>query len=183
MSQRIGSMADLPQDVQDQESATFDYGQVRTLLLAAYYRGPAVNDDDSHRGLRASALRGSPSSHRSSILRKAENVNLVEETPEGYATTDRGLDLLEQMMICEDCGGDQSIYAAVQSLGRHRGYIALVTICLSCHDDPTSSSNVSEYNRNDEGLEKAVDAMENHSVVCYLNGMSLDQAKSHLGMT
>lgn len=175
-------MGDLPQEVQDQESATFDFGKVRTLLLAGYYRGPAENDDDSRGGLRAAALRGNPATHRTSILRKAVETNLLEETPDGYATTPHGFELLQQMMICEDCGGDQSAFITGIPTGRHSGYAAIITVCPSCRDNPTSSTNVSEFERSEESLREAIRAMESHDVVCYLNGKSVNQVKDELGI-
>lgn len=177
----IATMTDLPQDVQNKESATFDFGKVSGLLRDGYFRGPAKHEDDSKGGLRTQSLRGDPATHRKSILRKATETNLLEETPNGYATTPRGYDLLEQIMVCEDCGGDEEPVSAVVRTGKYFGYGAIFTVCPSCKN-PTSAQNASWYSRDDDSLKEAVRTMESHSVVCYMNGMTLDQAKSSLGL-
>lgn len=174
-------MDDLPQDVQDQQSSTFDFGKVRSLLIAGYYRGPAVHKDDSKTGMRASALRGDPASWRKSILRKATNTNLLKETPKGYATTPHGHGLLEQMTICDDCGSQQEPYGAVIRTGKFSGYYSVIPQCPNCND-PLSAKNVEEHVRDDDELEEAVEVMESHDVVCYLNGESIDDVKRDLGL-
>ena len=177
----ITSMDGLPQDVQDQESSTFDFDKVRSILIAGYYRGPAIHEDDSKGGMRASALRGDPASWRKSILGKATDTNLLRETPKGYATTPHGRDLLEQMTVCDDCGSQQEPYGAVIKTGKYRGYYTIIPQCPHC-DDPLSVSNVEKHVRDDDELEEAVEVMESHNVVCYLNGKSIDQVKEDLGL-
>lgn len=87
MTPPIDSMSDLPQDVQDRESSTFDFAKVKAILKDGYFRGPAVNEDDYRGGMRSQSLRGDPATHRKSILRKAVETDILEETPLGYATT------------------------------------------------------------------------------------------------
>lgn len=177
----ITSMDDLPQDIQNQESATFDFNKVRNILTEGYYRGPSVHDDDSHRGMRRHALRGDPTSHRTSILRKATDTNLLEETSLGYATTPRGYDILDEMTICDQCGGDKDPVHIVVPYGRHRAFTAVHTYCMNC-EDPTGAQNTSTHQRDDDELERAVRAMESNNVICYLNGLSLSGAISYLGI-
>lgn len=174
-------MDDLPQDVQDRENSTFDFGKVRKLLIAGYYRGPAVHEDDSKAGMRASALRGDPPTWRKSILGKATDTNLLKETPEGYATTSRGYDLLEEMTVCDDCGSQQEPYGAGIRTGKYSGYYAIIPECPHC-DDPLSANNVEKHVRDNDQLEEAVKVMESHDVVCYLNGKSINQVKQDLGL-
>lgn len=174
-------MDDLPQEVQNRESATFDFGKVRQLLTEAYYRGPSVHEAGSHGGMRQFALRGDPASHRKSILRKARETDLIEETPRGYATTPHGYDILSEITVCSDCGQDEAPIQAGIRTGKHFGYILLFTSCTSCNN-PTSATNTALFQRNDDELEEAVRIMESHDVVCYLNGDSIDQVKSYLGL-
>ena len=181
MPSQIDSMADLPDDVREKESSTFSFGKVKQILTAGYYTGPAEHSDSSRSGMRAFALRGDPSSHRKSILRKATETNLLEETPEGYATTPHGADLLDKITICDECGSDQSPYIAGIKTGRVSGYGLVHTQCPSC-DDPLNSVNVEEFTRSDEQLKEAIETMESNGVVCYLNGKDLSQAKSDLGI-
>ena len=175
----IRSMADLPKDVRERESATFDFGKVKTLLTEAYYRGPAIHEDDSKKGLRARALRGNPSSHRKSILKKATETNLLMETSEGYATTSHGYELLNQMTVCETCGQDEEPFGAGIRTGKYSGYYAVLTKCPSC-EDPTGADNVTKHVRDEDELEEAVRVMESQDVICYLNGKSIDRVKQDL---
>ncbi|RDI69564.1 hypothetical protein DWB78_18595 [Halopelagius longus] len=85
------------------------------------------------------------------------------------------------MMVCEDCGGDEDPFSAVIRTGRHRGYLAVFTACFSCQD-PTTAQNADLYNRDEEELEEAVEVMESHDVVCYLNGKTLDEVKDDLDL-
>jgi hypothetical protein len=174
-------MDELPEEVQDRKSATFTFGRVKSVLRAGYFRGPAANDDNDRGGMRTQALRGKPASHRKSILRKAVESNLLKETPEGFATTPFGCDLLKQMFLCPSCGGETEPYRVVVKTGRRTAYVAVLPMCPSC-DDPLSFPNTGEYTRGDEQLRKAVEVMESDDVVCYLNGKSIEQTKQDLGI-
>jgi hypothetical protein len=176
----ITSMDGLPKDVQDRESGSFDFGKVKSILIAGYYRGPAVHKDHSKAGMRAKALRGDHPNWRNSILRKATETDLLKQTPKGYATTPHGHNLLEQITVCDNCGSQQEPYGATIRTGRFSGYYGVHTQCPQC-DDPLSSTNVEKHVRDDE-LEEAVEVMESHNVVCYLNGKSIDQVKQDLGL-
>lgn len=177
----VDSIEDLPREVQDRESATFDFNKVRALLVSGYFRGPTVHDDGHRGGMRRQALRGDPASHRKSILRKAVECDLLQETPSGYATTPHGYNILQQMAICDSCGGAEDPFIAGIITGRYSGYGAIFTECLSC-DDPRSSTNVKRYERSNDRLEDAVRTMESNDVVCYLNGETIDQVKRRLGI-
>lgn len=174
-------MDDLPAEIQDRESSTFDFVTVKQLLIAGYYTGPAENDDSSRGGMRAFALRGDPSTHRKSILRKAVEADLLEETPSGYATTSHGVDILDRIAICEECGGEQLAYSTGVRTGKHSGFHLVFLECPSCND-PTHGRNVEEFVKPDGEMEEAINVMESYDVVCYLNGKNVAQAKSDLGL-
>lgn len=174
-------MTDLPQEIQNKESATFDFGTIRTLLQDGYFRGPAIHDDDSHKGLRKQSLRGDPSSHRKSILGKATDTNILKQTPKGYATTQKGYNLLQDMMICDNCGTKEESYVSAVRRGQYSGSSVIHTNCPSC-DNPLSATNTDTYTRSNDRLEEAVDVMEAYNVVCYLNDKTIDQVKKDLGL-
>ena len=186
----IQSESDLPSDFQSRLSSTFDYANIKQLLANTYYRGPIPEGEGGSGGhglrKRGHVLMRKPDTHRNSILRKATEVDVIVETSEGYATTSRGADILERMMLCDDCG-TQEIPGLIP-VGRGSYYTIHNTACPSCNDfrDPgkDGSLRVGEWHyfeRDDESLESAVNAMEaNSNVELWLNGMSLSNAKKQI---
>jgi hypothetical protein len=127
-----------------------------------------------------------PSTHRNSVLRKAKEVDVIVETSEGYATTSRGADILERMRLCDDCG-TQEIPGLIP-VGRGSYYTRHSTACPSCNDFRDRGQDGSlrrgewhYFERDDESLESAVEAMEaNSNVELWLNSMSLSNAKKQI---
>lgn len=173
-------MDELPQEVQKRQSPTFDFNKVKNILIAGYYRGPAVHKDNSRTGMRSKALRGDPASWRKSILQKATETNLLQQTAKGYATTPHGYSLLKQMTICDDCENQQDPYGVMFRTGKRTGYYGVVPMCPNC-DDPLSPTNVQKHTQNDDNLKEAVEMMDSHNVTCYLNGKSASQVRQDLG--
>lgn len=190
MSSWIQSESDLPSDFQSRLSSTFDYTNIKQLLANTYYRGPLPEGDGGSGGYglskRGHVFMGMPSTHRDSVLRKATEADVIVETSEGYASTGRGADILERMMICEDCG-TQEIPGLIP-VGRGSFYTRHSTACPSCNDfrnrgrDGSMHLGVWHYfERDDDSLESAVDAMEaNSNVELWLNGLSLSNAKKQI---
>ena len=191
MSSRIKSESDLPSDFQSRLSSTFDYSNIKQLLANTYYRGPIVEGEGGSGGYglrkRGHVLSGMPGNWRGSVLRKAEEVDILVETSEGYVTTGRGAKILERMMYCDDCG-TQELPSLIPVGRKHSVYVTHRPTCPSCRDfqdvNPDGSmeyGKVHHFERDDDSLEAAVEAMEtNQNIELWLNGMSLDQAKKQI---
>lgn len=191
MTNKIDSEDDLPDDIRSHVSSTFDFPLIQNLLTTTYYKGPIPEGEGGRGGYglrhRGHALMGMPSTHRKSVLRKAKDVELITEFPEGYVTTPRGADLLQQMAICDDCG-EREVPAEIP-IGRKRQgsiYVDFRTTCPSCtefeerEDDSLRYGKFYRFNSDEERFETAVNAMEKEGVEVWLNGMSLEDAKDEL---
>jgi len=185
MSSGIHSSSDLPSDIQAETTNTFDFAMIRDLLHDTYYMGP-IPEGSSGSGLRQrhGALAGKPESHRTHVLDKAMNANLVFETQDGYVTTSRGANLAEEIAVCDQCGGEEVPAKVIPGRirGRRTVSTSLTTLCPSCDDhlDDPDQDRVWRFERDDDSLEKAVEAVENTNAVLYLNDMTLSQANSYL---
>lgn len=190
MTRVIQSESDLPSDFQPRLSSTFDYVNIKQLLANNFYRGPIPEGEGGSGGhglrKRGHVFMGMPDNHRDSILRKAREVDVIVETSEGYATTSRGVDILERMMSCDDCG-TQEIPGLIP-VGRGSYYTRQTTACPSCNDfrDLGKDGSMQRgewhyFERDDDSLESAVDIMEaNSNVELWLNGMTLSNAKKQI---
>lgn len=129
---------------------------------------------------------GMPDSHRKSVLRKAKEVDLVKELPNGFATTPRGAELLPGLTICDDCG-EQEEPALLPTGSKRNPRVAFITYCSSCNDfrersdgDALRYGKVHRFHRDEDSLQEAVEAVESHEVELWLNDMSLNEAKDEL---
>jgi hypothetical protein len=190
MSGRIQSESDLPSEFQSRLSSTFDYANIKQLLANTYYRGPIPKGEGGSGGhglrKRGHVFMGMPGNHCDSVLRKATEVNIIVETSEGYVTTADGANILEKMMICEDCGTQE--IAGLMPSGQGSYYTRHSTACPSCEDfrdqDKDGGMKLGKwyyFERDNDSLESAVDAMvANPDVELWLNGMPLPSAKKQI---
>lgn len=187
MTYRIPSESELPDDLQDRLSSTFDYETIRQLLVNTYYRGPIPGGDEESETLadQGHALASMPGSHRKSVLRKATEVGIVAETSEGYVTTERGAALLERMTDCAECGTEEQPGFLPVEDDSHRRYD---TACRSCEefyrpgpDGDVTPGEWHHFERDEDSLEAAVEAMQaNPDVELWLNAMSLTYANNQI---
>ncbi|WP_280585361.1 hypothetical protein [Halorubrum sp. Boch-26] len=190
MNSQIQSESDLPSDIKSRVSSTFSYNNIKQLLANTHYRGPLPEGKGGSGGSglrkRGHVLMGMPGTNRVSVLRKATETNLIVETSSGYATTDRGADLLERLMICDECGSQE--IPGLIPVGRSSHYTRHSTACPSCNDfqypDKDGGLKLGEWHhfeRDSSSLKSAVDAVESNSNVdLWLNGMSLSAAKNQI---
>lgn len=188
MADTIDSEEDLPEDIQDKVSSTFDLNRIKRLLTNTYYQGPIPEGEGGTGGhglrKRGHALMGKPRTHRQSILGKATETNLITELSDGFASTSRGVELLQQMIYCDDCG-EKEVPARLCGGSKRNAYISQTTVCPSCHEieelddgDNIVYGNIYHFERDDESLQRAVEAMQsNENVELWLNGLSLSEAE------
>lgn len=188
MADTIDSEDDLPEDLQNKVSSTFDLNRIKRILTNTYYRGPIPEGEGGSGGhglrKRGHALMGLPGTHRQSVLRKATETDLITELSDGFASTSRGSDLLQQMISCDDCG-EKEVPARLCGGSKRSAYIAQTTVCPSCHeieelddDDHVVYGNIYHFERDDGSLQRAVEAMQsNKNIDLWLNELSLSEAE------
>lgn len=203
--------AKLPDDVANRHSKTFDLRGITAILRDTYYLGPIKvgkggyhgvhGDGKPGTGLRrpSGALYNKPENIRVSILNKAEETGLIKclnpdaDEASGdlvgrygsrvYAATDRGADLLRELVRCEDHDEDPEPFIETshyQAGTRHETSSRLVLRCASCRsssgreDDPmagsmiieeSSTSGLTEFARRESSAEYAERVMEDHEDV------------------
>ena len=178
-SNRI-SADELPDDVEDELSATFSPDVIYALLRDAYYRGPrrvgvggeqnVYGNGKVGEGLRRpdGPLYDYPESWRNSVLRKAVVLDLVQVLPTDaetldasenrYVVTDRGLDLLLDADRCEECGRVNR--PTLKNAGSSRKLTTLSTEC------PVHAGG-GGYERDEDDLSAAASAVEGVEGVHY----------------
>lgn len=173
--------AELPDDISDALTKTaFSPGSLRKILRDTYYMGPIGIGRGGWRGVYGGgqpgtemrrprgALHNFPRSWRYAALERALNTGIITHVGGGrFAATERGVAILRRIDTCPDCGerripGVRSTHYVgdPNSEGSFESH-ALVTYCPECggngYDAGSSVSNVTEYDRDDDAVEFAME--------------------------
>lgn len=165
---------ELPEDVQDELSATFSPDTIYALLRDTYYRGPVGVGKGGKRGIHGGGKPGTglrrphgplydyPESWRQSVLRKAVVLDLVQVIPTDadelddsnvrYVVTDRGLNLLLETDRCEECGRVNR--PRLLNAKSKRKTTTLRTAC------PVHDSEGTDYERDEDSVQSARETVE-----------------------
>lgn len=177
----------LPEDIRDAlTKKAFSPGSLRKLLRDTYYMGPisvgrggwrgALGNGKPGTGMRRpdGALYNFPRSWRYAALERALNLGLIVHAGAGFCATERGVAVLNRIDVCPDCGERRvpgirsTYYVGDPNSEGHQESHRLVTYCPDCGGrgyggaGSSVSSGVSEYERDDEYVSKAVEAISEY---------------------
>lgn len=171
----------LPEDIDSERTKrAFSPGTIRKLLIDCYYAGPIGIGRGGWRGLYGGgspgtemrrphgALYNFPRSWRFASLKRALETGIITHVGGGkFATTERGVSLLKQIDVCDNCEKtrvpmvQKSTYIRSPTSETHIESRKLVTECPECGANGYSSGNSTqeyeEFERSEERIKYATD--------------------------